>query len=533
MPIANIVTDLPTELLLEITSYLGFEGISQVRLALTCRRFYETLIPQILEDQIKHADKLVAASRVHLIQDLSANEQGTDKATVGSITEPFKGFFRRLAFRVGGDEKDFRCVQGLITRAKHLEEVDLQLGEVCSLREVAAVLNSCIGRPGLRLSVGGTISSTERGPFEFDFRSNGKPIRLEELVTPPPSPPITETAKHYFWSFLRVLQPFFRASQGQVIPSAKNPPARKEAAMSSSPVSREISVIATLRNPRFHISTLPQPQLISFIISSEALFLPSIYPVTLNALNNSPIRTLSLSNLTLSLFDWAQILPSITLPFLENLMIGNLSLGFPDFLAFLERHDSIESIDLTGNNVIGVARLPLKPILPRLNSLTANHEYLVPFLLQKDREYFPALQKLGILSPGGISSPSVARYPYPEHQLHAVYDLISQGRFIDLSITLDLSTAGLIDWILNTPEAKDTGRQLLGVRSVVATCHGIHLAPNAVQEWMSRHSSLVGGSPTNNFSQFSEDPMPFVEILIRSASPHLEVLTLGDKTYLL
>jgi len=56
------ISNLPTELILEVAEYLGNQDSSQTRLAVTCSRLYDALIPQILNDQLIHIQGLMLAS---------------------------------------------------------------------------------------------------------------------------------------------------------------------------------------------------------------------------------------------------------------------------------------------------------------------------------------------------------------------------------------------------------------------------------------------------------------------------------------
>ncbi|KAF8909759.1 hypothetical protein CPB84DRAFT_1765403 [Gymnopilus junonius] len=243
-------------------------------------------------------------------------------------------------------------------------------------------MNVCVAIPYLGLTVRRGIPALSRGPFKYKIAT--LPLAVNSNATG-----VTKNnSNHFFKSLLAFL----------------TRPLRLAAAEPPSPVAQTDppSVSAIPASPKFNFKCPPNPQLSSFAIQSDGLFLPSLYPVTLNALNHSPIHTLSMSDMTLTLYDWSHILPAITMPFLKTLSISTISIAFPDLLAFLARHASIETLDFTENYIIGVVEFHpehILTLLSRLTSLTAYCGYLIPFMQHKKAGHFPHLRNITINGP--------------------------------------------------------------------------------------------------------------------------------------
>ncbi|KDR76868.1 hypothetical protein GALMADRAFT_138909 [Galerina marginata CBS 339.88] len=360
------IADLPNELLLEIASYLSFNEPSRVHLAITCPRLYGVFMPGILEDQVDHVGKLIAESKVILYKDFEARRLVSKKTF---ISESFRTSYHTLVYRVSGVEKDLWCVKSLIARALYLQDVVLQLAQPCSLPKLAAIIIACAFRQGVQLTVSGTILGGESGgPFTIQFHSSESLL----IAFPKGNKPTSATSKvksrpRLFRKIFYLLSKFFS--------NRKPMPSTTARFTTNVRICTEQKVYAVPRQPEFNIVVPPKLVLASLKIDSGTPFLPSLYPFTLAILNRAPITDLSLSHISFTLFVWSQILPSITMPTLAKLSIGNLSIAFPDLLAFLERHRFIETLDLTDNDVIGVVKLPPTDLLPNLNLFTANSEY--------------------------------------------------------------------------------------------------------------------------------------------------------------
>lgn len=426
------IIDFPTELLLEVASHLDHpECAAQACLALTCRRFYMILMQEVVEYQAQQFDLLLKRSIItpFLYADSQLHSQKADEDA------PEQKFcdrpFSELRIRVIHlNAMDVRSVRYIICQSKHLHSVDILVPQVCDLRHLAAIMGTCFGKAGLHLRITGSFSEDE-SPFSFRFQSNGQPIQTTTHLADITSAVTKQGKQRDFWYFIRRLLGLFPATTSSSVPI------HRESSVARIPST--ISITVTQRKPKFHISSLPSPKLASLDIDGPIALLQSLYPVTLNALN-SPIKSLTLQRISFTIFDWTQILPAITLPVLKDLTIGDLSIAFPDLLAFLMRHESIESISMANNNVIGIAKMPSHPILPRLKTLATNSEYLLPFLQYKRLGHLPALSHLRISSFKSASGPSMAQYPHPYDDLYPVYDLLSNYPMQNSAICESLST---------------------------------------------------------------------------------------------
>ncbi|KAF8961416.1 hypothetical protein BDZ97DRAFT_1211051 [Flammula alnicola] len=421
------ITELPIELILEIASYLDFEDPAPTQFALTCRHIYGIMMPQILADQAEHV-RTLAESTYNITVRLSPYKEEVIASSfgLGIGIEPFGGPYRKVEFCVGHNIKDIRCVRGLITHARQLEHVVLNFSRYSSLRKLAVTLDFCVQRPNLSLTVSGNLPDIchgdyGRGPFDFKVEKIKPQIPLVETQQV-----FVEPRKAKRGILVRIMYPFLKFL-GVFAPNSEiNDPMP-----SSSPtISSETTISAIPRRSTVHLALSHEPQLSSFSIESNTLFLPSFYPLTRDLLNMAPITTLSLAHITLHLFDWAQILPSITMPALTNLSIGvKLSIAFPDLLAFLERHESIRILDLTDNEAIGPVKLPPKPILLQLTSLTGNSEYLLPFIQSQRRGNFSLLRRLFLRTPKrtNLHDPLQSHYQYPGDR--PIYDLMIHSQY--------------------------------------------------------------------------------------------------------
>ncbi|KAF8909758.1 hypothetical protein CPB84DRAFT_1765398 [Gymnopilus junonius] len=282
------------------------------------------------------------------------------------IGDPFSESIGRLHFAVGGSEKELQSVLGVISRAKYLQSVHLELGYSCSQRRVARAFNTCMAKPHLSLTVQGRIPDLRRGPFKY----------------------------------------------------------------------------------------------------------------------------------TLTLYDWNRILPSIAMPALK----------------------SIENLDFTHNDVIGVVKFnfpPKRKLLPRLTCLTAHSDYIIPFMQHKKAGYFRDLQNISING--------------PKYDLDVLFDLLSEGGFKGLSITLDeLSSVTLVEWILsgNLKRGRKQPHGLLGVASLAMHVHrdfGAYLAEWSRKEllnWQIENVPVMAESKQRG-SQ-SEMYLQMSEHLVRSVCPHMK-----------
>lgn len=152
--------------------------------------------------------------------------------------------------------------------------------------------------------------------------------------------------------------------------------------------------------------TLPlvsNPVFQSLYISAPLLFHATFLPWTIHTLNTAPLTTLSLDSLDLAHYDWALILPLLTIPALRTLVIGQYcAIPVPYLTAFLARHPRIHTLDLSWHVAIGALRPPVaEPILPRLGHLLGSPDYLVYFLggtHAEGEKTHPDLRRISVMS---------------------------------------------------------------------------------------------------------------------------------------
>jgi len=504
-----MLTELPNELLLEIGTHLAVKDRSQARLAMTCRHFYFLFMPTVLEDHTKHVEKLAKDGRLILRESPDRKSWPKPQKDIGQVIHPFKKSYLTVHVYLREEDsfKDIRCIRGLINRSHSIHEVGLFFMRSGSLRDAAAVVNTCARRDDMRLTVSGRISydNDEQGPFSFDFQTiNTHSSEKETLPT-----------SRVRW-FLQMIRSLFSGPRGKTLPPEDKAPLTT-------------SYVATPRVPPVEFPLPSMALLQSFTINGETLFQPSLYPTVLNIFRSTSLQRLCLLNIRLSLFNWTEILPLISLPALKCLAIGHVSIPVPDLLPFLQRHHTIQELDLTENVVIGVAELPITPILPKLKSMAANSEYIIPFLKHKELKHFSELQNIYVK-------------PLYEHRplIYPVFDVISEGHHSGMILTLDnLASSGLVEWFLgryrNDPKLSGLNRRICGIQNLVITDPNITLPSTLVddlEDWILRHRSLTSPSTNDNLSQF--DWAPFteyrqtLETLIWLAFPDLETLKIGE-----
>lgn len=397
-PKGMTIANLPTELIFEVAKYVGGQDASQIRLAVTCRRFYEALMPQILQGQLTHLQTLILSTRLSLHTDTN-----TPKA-FGACLGPFGESYLRIAYEVRDNEKDNRCVHSLIARAKRVDTVFLHMQKPYSLKKLASILNACAGHPNLGVSItgcGGRDEDSGRGPFAFSFHKLHPHLYVENIgVKTAGNEPRRSVFSPLVWQY------FSKQGKKEGSPSAPD----------SEPSSLTYAVID--RPPKYPLSLVSEPQLTSISIDTDTLFLATMYPFTLDLLNLSPITRLSLSHITLSVFDWSLILPSIHMKSLTHLAIADLQIPFPDLLQFFQRHPSITTLDMTNNLPIGIVKFPLESVLPLLSTVTGSSGYLVPLLQHQILGYLPSLRRLCLSRDSSDIHVS---------QIHVIRELIAQG----------------------------------------------------------------------------------------------------------
>ncbi|KDR76890.1 hypothetical protein GALMADRAFT_245998 [Galerina marginata CBS 339.88] len=538
------IIDLPTEILLEIGSHLGFEDLSRTHLSMTCKRFYRVFIPAILKEQVEHIGKLIAESQVIIHKNFGAQKPArvTQREFI-RVRPPFHISYSKIVIHISNTRKDLWCVKSLIARAFYLHDVVLQPSQTCSLRQLVLILIACAVRRDIRLTVSGTITGSEsEPPFTIQLESAGSLVVAEEkkavapakTVAPPKTvTPASRKRERYPPSLQKVsglLSKFASKRREERPPLTITRTATPPALSLEDKVDPPIAV-----KPQFVVVIPSQLHLSSLTIDGGTLFLPALYPFTLNILNCGSIRSLSLSHIRLTSLKWSEILPSITMLTLTKLSVCKSSVAFPVLLAFLDRHPSLETLDLTGYDVVGDVTLPPTDLLPNLNLLIAGSEYIIPFLEHKKLGHFLALQHLYLQTPKDVIY--TVSYPYPKHPNHSVYDLLCRGHFTDLCLTLEhFAMSGLLEWLLPGADAEEVPhiRQLSCLRKLVIAKGHLWVATTSqimpkLLQWvcilLNETYFLIKKRPGGFDSPLSEDHQ-IVERFIWLTCPHLEILQL-------
>ena len=461
--------ELPNELLLEIAACVLIKDTSRVQsshLSQTCWRLHDIIAPQNLEyhETRLHLNPLLQSWRLKTASDDSTPEQKNTRA--------FEREFSNLIFRFSGNsvDDDLRCIRHFLFRASTIDNIKVFLDGRCNAGQLAPLLSACVQRQGLHLSITEILSMTyshhevEGGPFIFEFRSN-QSADLVPLLNSRTGPSSVTSMTKFIYETIRSI---FR------LPSTK--PADLGALQNDQPISTQPKPAYTIirRPPMFEVR-LPssKPQIPELSIDGEAMFSASLYPWTLHVLNSAPLTSLSISRVSFALFNWTEILASVTIPSLLYLLLAKVHIASPDLISFLHRHPTLETLHISEYTLIGTVDFPASscpPFLPRLSSLLATAEYLLPFLQHQDRGHLPLLFRYSVsLIPN--NGPGIDLYPPARHQLHPVYDTIAEGHHKDLTLLLPpLASSGLIEWLTPKSDVKCTKgllRQLPGIRALL------------------------------------------------------------------
>ena len=137
--------------------------------------------------------------------------------------------------------------------------------------------------------------------------------------------------------------------------------------------------------------------LTSFEIHSPLLFHEACFPHTLRVLNGGYITKLSLQHTRLSVTDWRNLLPLLSMPLLCEFNIRPHSLiAVRDLSLFLLRHSNITHLDLSCSPIGPL--MPPQGFLPRLEVITGCAYWLLR-LLSSRRDLFPHLRSVVLPHP--------------------------------------------------------------------------------------------------------------------------------------
>ncbi|KAJ3502474.1 hypothetical protein NLJ89_g8871 [Agrocybe chaxingu] len=540
--------ELPNELLIEIGAYLQLDPLDSItQAAQTCRRLYDIWISQILAERVATIRSMMLARKVlicdrHEVMTHATFEPGA----------PFRGSYFQAVIQIHPaiKKKELAAVRSFICRATTLESADIQLWDFNDIPKLAYILRACAERPNLQLDVTNMYprawdTTKEPGPFAFEFPQH------DPIPSSVPNPSFsTNRITTLFFNMFRPLFTLWPRRSITCNPStARIPPGA-----SSPPATYGASYTVTTRKPRHTIAVSHKPLLTGVSFDGSEWFSASLYPWTIHTLNNAPITRLSLDKTSLTLFDWCHILPAITMPSLTQLTIGHLSVAFPDLRSFLQRHPTITILDLAGNQAVGMVDLPAPDsnpsFLPFLQSLTANSQYILPFVQYQDRGNFSSLRRLHVKPLRSTSAPSERDYPYPVDHLYPIFDAIGRNPNRKLTLVIDvLDYSGLLDWLMrhspNEPMSlKDDNsahflHPLPGLEELRVISEGMSLSNEATQrvlDWMSTHNpALIPDSispnscPNLTTIKLGREGRSEEVVLTRTWSPRLEPGSPGNR----
>lgn len=421
-PMPSSFLHLPNELILEILGYhegSPLEDDTIQNLALSCRRLFALLISTILLRQLNHLRNLTRNNKFKIFETEQFCWLRSEQLDMDIYGSSLNSISYNITHTVA---KDLRCLHGLIARASQVRHVKLTLemsmyeqtimGPIPEggIEVFSSLFNVCVEKEGLSLSVNGEpmVWDGEGGPFKYEVTTSP-----QSTIAPPASRRRdirrslrTEKTDYYkrFWELFSPILPNFgtpkiaEKSEGSV----EDPPQPAKTQPFVVIISPHITSVANYErtNPFLNVH---DPKLSGIEINSRIFFRSSWYATTLKLLNTAPITQLSFGNTGLNIYDWAQILPSITIPGLTEFTTGESGIAFPDLFTFLQRHPSITKLVLSNSFCIGRVELPASstPFLPCLTKLVGAAEYLAPLL--RDKDDYPVLESVRLTQESTVS----------------------------------------------------------------------------------------------------------------------------------
>ncbi|KAF5325565.1 hypothetical protein D9619_009993 [Psilocybe cf. subviscida] len=416
-----MLLSLPTELLLEIVIYLRGDEVSQICLALTCRRLYADIIPEVRKEHAEHVqDLLIPVGFLGIYKSNSAvvpRHKGVygvemrhlpTKATLnGEAGQAFQGNTGAVnIWLLPKESKDIRAMRSLLVSAPGLKHIHLQIPFSCQLEVLVNTLRMCTARPSTRLTI-----------------TDG--LRI--------------------WS--RDITPILGRTTSSMLDKAPSVDSK----------SRRIKVrlpeaLRRLRKGSAQQSLLIEqtPAITALSIENDVLFFFEIYPFLLRLINTAPLELLHIGRTPahevrvplVSQSDWTTILSSITTR-AARVAFTLVPIAGRDLLEFFARHPHITHLALDGTLAGDIQFDSAALLLPNLTTLEGVALTVLPFLTAHKNGHFPVLQHLIFKTNRGFRDHDVENHP-----LHAVYDHIAQHNLQYASIQLtSLYCSGLISWI--------------------------------------------------------------------------------------
>ncbi|KAF5325265.1 hypothetical protein D9619_009989 [Psilocybe cf. subviscida] len=453
--------NLPTELVLEIISYLQYDDVSQICLALTCRQFYIDIMPEVRKEHAGHVrDVLIPAKVLRAYQSDTADAVNWGLAfdptaqpakLDGDDGEVFQGTFRRLKFlSLPSSGKGMRSVRSLLVSAPALDHVELQVPSSCEHKALVHTLSLCASRPLTRLTI-----------FE-DPGGQRKSIAIALGRTP-----TFEDPKGFGFSKFRLPEALRRLSKDK--PQA-----------------------------------LTQPPLITGLsLTYDTIFFFEICPIIIQLINTAPLDSLFISRppihdpmCVLSNSHWAVILSSISTR-AKHVTFKHVPLEPNDLLLFLYRHPNITHLALELSTISNISFPSIhndSPWLPKLSTLEGDASTVLSLLVaRKSRTHLPLLQHLVFKKHLEFN---YTRHDDKKHAFHAVYRHITRHSLKFESITVaSLCNSGLIPWIVSPITDSfslgwEAPRQFTGVKKLVFMDGGFDITDNVradMMDWIDEH----------------------------------------------
>ncbi|KAG5637666.1 hypothetical protein H0H81_003687 [Sphagnurus paluster] len=412
---------------------------------MTCQTLRQVAQSVIFKAHTSHLQSLANASTLAfsgaLVKDLFAHEK---------VSPPLLLLTLRHDSRVFEDLQAFRT---LLLRCDRIDRVVLRLTSTGDWDPpahdlghrwrflLAEILSIVASKPQAKLMVEGGSSWKSLGrPFHYEFQ---RTVSRQQSPQARPAQALTKRSE-YPCTVPQLFHPLFRLLKG-IAARLKSRTKPEPPAIRGLLYTEVHSAPALLRNRKICKITLSSPTLPlleEFRIQSHILLELPFFNWTLDLLNRSPIKSLYFSNIQLTHYDWEHILSSLTLPHLTTLAFGSSKIAFPDMQAFLARHPTITTLDLSGGTAIGhLGPHSSAHLLPHLNTLIAGPEYLCHFLTPTHA--FPHLQSIT------VTTETRATYHAQDfRQPEPVLCLIAQRPQHNIALTLSLpSRDGLAEWL--------------------------------------------------------------------------------------
>ncbi|KAF5318033.1 hypothetical protein D9619_012104 [Psilocybe cf. subviscida] len=445
------LTTLPTELIIEIVSFGLDDMDTLLRLVSTCRHLCLALWPLytarrslILQEYWARFQKLLKGPhptvKLAVDEDEDSDEYDSDSdeydddddidsevyhppdeqytkerpeadtTPYSSTADPFSVAYARVTIYLDtADDETRKLLRFFVRRVPSIDSLTLDFGRAADIRDLVALITVSAQIPDLDLTIrGGRLTGHDdwqSGPFN-----------------PLPAVPEGDT---------------------------KNPE----------------DYAYALRRPRtVHLALSCAPQRISSLtIEADAMFIASMYPITLHLLTLAPLTSLALHRLYLDAFNWSQILPALTLPHLADLALTGLELASHDLVPFLARHaGTLTALDLARTPAIAMTLRLLRPTafdLPHLATLRADPSYLIPLLQHHLLGRLQALRAVALALPARMAlvlrampadlPPELDDLAFRDlDDFYAVYASLARcSRLTTLELE-DLRHNGFVEWVL-------------------------------------------------------------------------------------